>query len=93
MEPLELIEKLKEENTKLRESNFKLTANLYKYADLVVELQKDVTKKLDTNSRLREENQQLKIEFEKLFDNWALGNFDTDRFFSEFQIMIHKIQQ
>ena len=32
----------------------------------------------------------LKIEFEKLYDNWALGNYDDRKFFIEMRDMINR---
>jgi hypothetical protein len=32
---------------------------------------------------------ELKIEIEKAFDNWALGNFDDERFHIEIQLLVH----
>lgn len=90
---------LKEENKKLKETNFKMLGRLTSYTEHIQKLdkqieslQKDIVRKLDTNSRLREENHQLKIEFKKLFDDWALGNINETRFFVEYQKMIHKLQ-
>jgi chromosome segregation ATPase len=77
----------------LRKSNREYNELLDQQYKQIESLQQDIAKKLDTNSRLREENRQLKLEIEKLFDNWALGNYPEPLFFSKLQILIHKIQQ
>lgn len=35
----------------------------------------------------------LVIEIEKAFDNWALGNFDDERYHAEIQIIVHKLEK
>jgi regulator of replication initiation timing len=48
----------------------------------------------DRTMQLFQENKQLKIEFEKLYDNWALGNFkDDSTFFNEFRKILNKLKE
>jgi chromosome segregation ATPase len=78
---------MQEENKTLKDyiNNF--------YMVKIKKLKEDLDREKNRSELYKEKYNDLSIEIEKAFDNWALGNFNDERYHVEIQLIVHKLER